>query len=132
MKKLSLLALGLLFVSLSSCDIGGSNDCTSQYVGVGTTAVTGPETAAVNETITLQVSFSVTSNCGEFQLFHADQGEPNETIITVNAKYDGCNCDKTAVTLTAPYSFKAVAPGTYLLRFKKDNTTFIDKQIVVQ
>ncbi len=127
-----MLALGLLFVSLSSCDIGGSSDCTSQYVGVGTTAVTGPETAAINETITLQVSFSVSNNCGEFQLFHTEQGEPNETIITVNAKYDGCNCDKTAVVKTEPYSFKAIAAGTYVLRFRKDNTTYIDKTIVVQ
>jgi hypothetical protein len=132
MKKVFFLAFGLLTLALSSCYLGGSNECKSQYVGVATTAVTGPETAAVNETVTLQVTFSVSNSCGEFQLFHNEQGEPNETIVTVNAQYDGCSCDNTAVSMTQPYTFKAIAPGTYIIRFRKSNTEFITKQIVVQ
>lgn len=131
--KLISKSLFVLFtlVFLSSCDLGDDQETCYYVAGVGTTAVTGPETADVNEEISFNVTFKVAGNCGSFlQFFEAETG--NEIKITVNAKYEGCDCDGVETTRTAVYKFKATSPGIYKLIFKKTNTEFITKTITVE
>ena len=124
----------LALVSFASCDLGGDNDtpqnCNYQ-AGIGTTAVTGATTAALNEEITLTVSFTLANNCGSFLLYNEVNQSNNDKIITVNAKFEGCGCDNIEVRKTAPYKFKAVAAGVYNLKFRKNNTEYITHTITV-
>jgi len=121
----------LTFGFLSSCDISDDKNFCSYSAGVGTTAVTGPETAAIDEEISFTVSFSVDSTCGSFLQFHQVESG-NEITITVNAEYKGCNCDTTVTARTATYKFKALRAGVYKLIFKKTNTESITKTITVE
>lgn len=121
------------FIMIASCDVGiddNQNVC-SYIAGVGTTQVTGPVTAAVNEEITLTTTFSVANNCGSFYLFNETNGSNNDKNITINARFDGCNCNDIPVVKTEPYKFKAISPGVYNLKFKKTNTEFITHTITV-
>lgn len=128
-KKISLLLLAV--VLMPGCDVGrdDENTCASAiYTGVS--GVTGPETAAVNEAITLTTSFAVKSSCGSFGTF-AETVEGNTKTITVVVQYNGCKCDELSAIKTAPYVFKSSVAGTYVLKFKITDTTFVTKTIVV-
>jgi hypothetical protein len=127
--KITFLFFSLLM--LSGCDVGSDEQkCHSDSIGVGVTAVTGPETAAVDETITLNVAFKVLNDCGSFQVFNKAATE-DATIITVNVQYDGCSCGATDLDRTAPYTFKASVPGVYVLKFRITNSTYITHTITV-
>lgn len=131
MKKLLIPALCFIAVLLNSCDVGGNSDnCVTTDVPLATTEVTGPTTAAVNQKITLEVSFDAGSDCGAFEKFTQENTDFNEITILINAIYDGCSCEAQTNIITVPYVFKGVAPGVYLLKFRKaaddDNDTTND------
>ncbi len=92
--------------------------------------VTGPTTGAVNQELTLTVTFAVDNNCGEFNKFIETTTDKTK-IIEVEAKYQGSNCGTTASTKTTPYKFKATAAGTYILKFKKSATEFVTQTIII-
>lgn len=120
---LKTLLILVAIISFSSCDLGTDEQQTCLfYEGSAATAVSGPETAAVNQEITLNVSFTTRENCGSFYNFYevADVNNVNSITITVNSRIDGCDCSK-STTKTAPYKFKALTAGVYVLKFKKSN-----------
>ena len=123
--------------SISSCDLSSDSESTCLfYEGAAAVAVTGPETATVNQEITLTVSYTSRKDCGTFQNFYevADVNNVNSLTITVNTRVESCNCSTATVTKTEPYKFKALSAGTYILKFKKSNepTDVITKTIVVE
>lgn len=128
--------IALAFISFSSCDLGGDDNFSTQnctyLAGIATTAVTGPITANVNEEISLTVSFTLANNCGKFHLFNEAIGANRDKIITVNAIFEGCNCDNVPVAKTETYKFKAVSEGVYNLKFKKANDEFLMHTITVE
>ena len=131
MRLKSILFILLAAVTFSSCDISG-NDAHScpQIIGIGTTAVTGPATAAVNETIVLNVAYQ-RSSCATFSDFY-EVNEIDAKIITVNVQVDPCACtSEETVNESKNYNFKRATAGTYVLKFKKTNTTFVTYTIVV-
>lgn len=124
-----------LLVSLAmiaSCDISSDdNERVCSYIsGVGVSEVRGPNTANVNEEITLDVAFVVQNSCGGFQKFHQTQ-TGNDIILTVNAIYEGCDCEDTPELIDTTYKFKALSAGVYNLKFKKTNTEFITHTVTV-
>lgn len=124
-----------LIGSVTACDVSDNdNNNGPQYVYVSTTAVAGPVTAAVNQEIILTVSFKVQNDCGTFHSFY-EEGTPTEKTITVLAQYFGEDCGDTPSIKTAPYTFKSLTPGTFVLKFRVDNGTtsasFITQTIVV-
>jgi len=129
--KFLILLLSIVFFTISSCDLSddGKQSCTKTE-GTPTASVTGPTEAATNETITLEIGFNVYNSCGDFYLFY-EQNILDIKYITVNAKYDGCTCTTGVITKTANYSFTAATAGTYVLRFKTSNTSYIEHTIVV-
>ncbi|MDI1255239.1 MAG: hypothetical protein PSV16_03980 [Flavobacterium sp.] len=131
MKLKSILFLLLTAVAFSSCDISGSNSSTcSQIIGIGTTAVTGPTVAAVNETIVLNVSY-IRSSCATFSNFY-EVNDVDGKLITVNVQVDPCACtSEETITESKNYNFKRTTAGTYVLKFKVTNTTFVTHTIVV-
>jgi len=130
------LLLLLTIVSISSCDLSSDDEQTCVYYeGAATTAVTGPDTAAVNEEISLNVSYLGRVDCGTFYQFYeaSDVNDVNTITITVNTKIESCNCGTASTTKTVVYKFKALSAGVYKLKFKKSNepNDFILKTITV-
>lgn len=121
-------------ISVASCGLndGGGNNCPS-IIGVSTTAVTGPVETQVNVPVVLEVSYTSKANCGGFvSFFQPPSVTPLVDIITVNAEYDSCSCDEVESTQKVNYTFKKSLAGTYLLKFKKTNDTFVEHSVVVQ
>src|SRR6187402_2812523 len=119
MKLKSILFILFAAVAFSSCDISnsGTSSC-SKIIGIGTKAVTGPTTAAVNETIVLNVSYE-RSTCATFSSFY-EVNDADTKVITVNVQVDPCACSADeAITETKSYNFKRTTAGTYVLKFKQ-------------
>ena len=131
MKLKSILFVLFSAVAFSSCDVGATDSSTCpQVIGLGTTAVTGATTAAVNETIALNVTYTK-SSCATFSSFY-EINEGENKIITVNVQVDSCACtSEETVNETKIYNFKRTAAGTYVLKFRVTNSTFITHTIVV-
>lgn len=132
MKKIKLQMLGLvLFVAAGSASC--SNDDEPQKVVTKpslVTEVTGPTTGKINEELTLEVSFTVDNNCGSFNKF-VETSVENTKTIEVESKFQGENCEAKPVTKKTSYKFKAEVEGTYILNFKKSDTTFITQTIII-
>lgn len=127
-----IMVLLVMALTTSSClgDADPQVECfETLYVGVKD--VTGPTTASINQPITLDVLFDVESTCGSFNGFYEEATGTNEKTIVVQAKYLGCECTIGTVTRTVPYTFTALATGTYVLKFKINNSTFKTITIVV-
>lgn len=95
------------------------------------TAVTGSDTAAINEDVTFQVSFDVENSCGNFHQY-LETISGNTKTIQVQTKYRGTNCGATASTKTEPYTFRLNTAGTYVFKFKSSATAFITKTVVIE
>lgn len=129
----NLLAVVVISAGLSSCSLEDDNqkNC-SQIIGASTVAVVGPTTAAVNEEITLTVSYRVAAACGDFYAFNNQTVNATEKKIGVLTTYDVCNCDNVYTVENEPYKFKVAAAGTYTLNFATTNDVFIKHIITVE
>ncbi|AWA30083.1 hypothetical protein HYN48_08330 [Flavobacterium magnum] len=127
------LIVALLCVSLTSCLSDSDpavNECYNTQ-NVGVTNVTGPTTAGINQPVTFDVTFNVADSCGSFLGFYEEATATNEKTITVVTKYLGCDCIDGVIAKTTPYTFKGLASGTYVLKFKITETTYKTMTIVV-
>ena len=131
-KKISLIAF--VAVLFASCDISDTNSSSCPIIiGVATTEVTGPVETAVNAPIILEVSYKTKKNCGSFSSFFKNESvDPMVDIITTNTYYDQCNCDEVESVQTENYTFKKSEPGTYVVKFKKTNESFVEYAVTVQ
>lgn len=123
-RKIAILGLSLLAaIVLNSCDIGSSSsaNCSTFNVGTAAESVTGPTTATVNQVVTLSVQFKVQNTCGSFQSFFQQTTGDMEKTITVNTKYEGCDCDDTVSTKSENFTFTPTAPGVYVFKFRKQS-----------
>ena len=134
MKKLRLPAIALLLftaaATFTSCSSDDDSSTAPVFKTAFVTAVTGPETGAINEELSLNVTFTVDNACGVFDKVVATTAANTQTI-EVKAKYAGNNCGTTPTTKATVYKFKPTAAGTYLLKFKKTATEFITQTVVV-
>ena len=78
-----------------------------------------------------KAKFVVKNGCGEFESFK-EIVSGNVRTITVEAKYEGCICDTALHTKEGVYNFKPTAPGTYTLRFRNSEDTFITETVTVE
>ena len=133
MKKFALKTLAVvLFVStaFTSC----SNDDESETIITKNelvSAVTGPETGAINQEVTFQVTYGVENSCGNFHQY-LETISGNSKTIQVQTRYIGTNCATTAATKTEPYKFTLNTAGTYVFKFKSSATAFITKTVVIE
>jgi hypothetical protein len=132
MKTLKIV-FSVLFISLlSSCNLNDDQEC-FEITGTDIRSVAEePVTTTVNVPIDIPVTYSVYKDCDTFYVFHEEIFE-GVTFITANVRYDGCNCNviEAGAGRIESYRFVATTPGTYILRFKTTNTTFIERAIVV-
>lgn len=123
--------LFFVFIIFYSCSLeNNTNSNCIYYEGTSTTAVEGPSETTRNVPIDLTVTFNVYNSCGQFYLFH-EEPITNGKIITVNAVYEGCDCTQALYQRTKNYTFSSSTTGSFLLRFKLTNATYIDKTITV-
>ena len=128
MKNLHYLVLLFTAIALTSC--GESDTQCWEIMGTGVTLVEGETQTTVNTPLDLTVHYRVFNNCGNFYTFFEEISEGIKWI-TVNLKYEGCECDSQLRIETETYTFIGDNPGEYVLRFKMTNSEFIEKVIVV-
>lgn len=127
----------VLALSLVGCDISSSEKQTCSASGIGTaaSAVSGTEggttTIALNATATFDVSFKVPNQCYVFDLFFQQNVDATERLITVNTKFEGCECGTLETTRTQTYTFTPTTPGNYVLKFRKSSTEFFVRNVTV-
>lgn len=125
--QLKLITLLLAVTALSACD---DNDCSATIEGrIPITAVSGPDTALVNQEITFSVSYKLYNDCATFKEFSQNSVYPRD--IYANAEFKGCGkCNSTNNFQTGEYKFMASQAGEYELKFHNDEN-IITKTITV-
>lgn len=134
-KKLVRGVTGILFIAtlFTSCDVSNySNESNCPVLlSVPATAVTGPTSAAINQEITLNVSYKSRVNCSDFSAFHK-QSLANQRTITTTVTYDACACTDSIVSIrTEAFKFKEAAAGVYEFKFKKEADGFVNHTVTV-
>lgn len=132
MKKFKIRFIAFLIVigGIAACSIDeGDNECTYSQQGEFT-LVTGPDTAVVNEEITLDVSVKALRECGTFDKFSESNGYPKEIFAVVF--YSDCNCKVKNTFVTVPYTFSASVPGQYELKFQTATDPIVKTITVTQ
>lgn len=124
--------LTLIWISLCiNCNKKTENENCLSYSKAFVTKIEGVNTAKVNEEVLISVYFSCYNGCGQFGNFEELTLAQN-TIVQVNAKYEGCFCTQDVPTRLVVYTFKKSQPGTYTLNFSKSNSSYITHSIIVQ
>lgn len=118
-----------LLLSLFSC-AEDLTECLS-YENEPITAVVGPSIAAVGETVTFEVDFSMRNGCGSFERL-VENVTGFTRMIAVQAKYEGCICHQAITERTVIYEFIPEAAGEYELHFRIAGGNFITKEVVVE
>lgn len=126
--KLNLAAI-FLFFSISCSEDDAERDCISSEVAF-VEEVDAPETAEINEVVTINVSFWMRNTCGSFNSFQETYTEDG-LIIEVYADYIGCICGQAIIEDTQVYEFTPTAPGQVELKFRAGNDEFISLNIEV-
>lgn len=124
--------LSLLLIISLSCSSCMNDDVPADTISLlegRITAVSGPETANINTEISLTLTFNVDNNCGRFNRFITAVDGNTKTVI-LEAVHDSQNCNYEIIQTTT-YKFKETKAGTYVLKFKKSETEYITKTIVV-
>lgn len=85
------------------------------------TGISGPSETKINVPITLNVRYRPLGTCGKFNKFEETGSFPKDIKLLVD--YSGCECPATDVDATQPYTFTAIAPGTYTLNFLTADST---------
>lgn len=128
MKKLFLALVSFALLTSCGSDDNGSENCLS-YSEAYVDSVEPIENAdAVG--FLYKVKFIVMNGCGGFGSFDEIIGD--STTVKVIAKYEGCVCTEALEIKEAVYSFNPTAPGTYTLRFRTSEDTFITETVTVE
>lgn len=132
----SVLVMLFLAVSLISCSSDNDNNknetpqTTSRAANV--TAISGPATGKVGVDINYDISFTVDNACGQFDRI-SDISIGKEEGFQVEAKYPLETCaNQTPTSLHTVYTFTPVSRGTFEIKFKKSETEFIVKKLVIE
>ena len=128
MKTLYFSLLTLFLFSCSSNDDTIDNCLEFKPAGVITV-----ETNATADGIGqfFDVTFPVINGCGEFGSFNQTTAG-NVTTIEVIAKYEGCICTQDIRFLKELYNFSQTTPGTYILKFKMEDGTYLTQMVLIE
>lgn len=123
----------LMFISslIISCDKDDDKniECIEYKLGY-VTSVNAPPTGNTNETINIELNFSVFNGCGGFRKF-IETENGNVRTIEVEAKYEGCICTQDTPIRTTNYEFTTSNAGEYELNFKSSPTEFITVNLTI-
>lgn len=114
---LNLLCISMFVLTSFSCNEDDvEEDCISREIA-RINGVEAPETAKVNETVSIDVTFSRKNTCGSFNKFKESSTEEGK-IIEVLVDYFGCACGQAIITETKTYQFIPQSKGIYQLNFR--------------
>lgn len=129
MKNIFLALISLAFLTSCSNDDNGSDNCLS-YSEAYVNSVEPIENADAAGFL-FKVKFNVMNGCGGFGSF--EETVVGNTVTTnVIAKYEGCVCTEAIEVREAVYSFNPTTPGTYTLKFRNSEDTFITETVTVE
>jgi len=129
MKNIFLVLISLALLASCGNDDNGTDNCLS-YSEAYVDAVEPIETADAAGFL-YKVYFYVGNRCGGFGSFEETVAGKTITVKLI-AKYEGCICTEDIPLRDAVYSFKPTAPGTYTLKFKNGEDTFITKTVTLE
>ena len=120
-----------LTLLLSSCsgDDNSADNCV-EYHSAGVEDVNAAATID-SSGYPFLVHFRVYNGCGQFGSF-VETKAGNEITIEVIAKYECCICTDDAPLRAITYIFNETASGTYILKFKKQDGSFIAETILIE
>jgi hypothetical protein len=90
-----------------------------------------PVNGIVNQTIPINISFSVYNGCGSFENF-TETNTGNTKTIRVNALYEGCICTQAIETIQTTYNFTPTTTGMHTLNFSQPNGDVLTYTIDIQ
>ncbi len=91
----------------------------------------GPDSARVNETIDLFITYRCYNGCGFFKTFEEAKNE-NTTVINLISSYNDCTiCTQDLPLRQTIYKFKSLEKGIHILKFFKIEQTYLIDTIVV-
>lgn len=127
--------LVVLFLSISFVSCNNDDDETPVENPVSkaalVTGITGPATGKVNDELSYEVTYVVDNACGEFDKI-SEVKIGTVTGLQVIAKYPAGVCTQQVPDpKKTVYKFKATAKGTVEIKFKKSETEFITKSVVI-
>jgi hypothetical protein len=121
----------LLVAGLLSCDKPEENACGISYANAPVTRVQGPNSASVNQDLSLSVLFSCFNSCGQFGRIE-ETSNADTTTIKVIAKYEGCICLQVFTSGQTIYKFRAARAGTYYLKFWQGENSYITDTVMIR
>ncbi|ABQ06431.1 hypothetical protein [Flavobacterium johnsoniae] len=129
---LAMLFLAVSFVACSSDDNNGNETPQTISRAVNVTAISGPATGKIGVDINYDISFIVDNACGQFdRISNISIGK--EEGFQVEAKYPIGTCaNETPTALHTVYTFSPQSKGTFEIKFKKSETEFLVKTLVIQ
>ena len=130
----SVLTMLFLAVSLVACSSDDNNKETPNTVSsaANVTGISGPSTGKVGVDINFDVSFIVDNACGTFDRI-SDISIGKESGFQVEAKYPTGTCaNQTPTALHTVYTFSPQSKGTFEIKFKKSETEFLVKKVVIE
>lgn len=132
MKKYLIISasITITFSILLSCSKPQDNTKCISYSSAQVTKVSGPNTALVNQQITVTISYYLTNGCGHFEGIDATSAT-NSTTINLKARYEGCICTDNLIGGETNYTFKSDKAGNYYLKFLQPDKTYLVDTIIV-
>ncbi|MDD3005476.1 hypothetical protein [Flavobacterium sp.] len=127
MKPIYLTLLMLLFISCNSNDDTPDNCIEFHTADIETVT---PSAVADATGYFFDVGFRVINGCGQFYSFEQTT-EENVTTIEVVAEYRGCICTQDYPLRQKMYQFTQTLPGTYTLKFKRLDGTFLLQTVTI-
>lgn len=121
-----------IFLTLFLCTCSSTDDLADNCVEFHPAGIEEVNTAATIDAVgyPFVVGFRVTNGCGQFGSFAVTKAG-NEITIEVIAKYEDCICTLDAPLRETVFVFNETTSGTYLLKFKKQDGSFITETIVI-
>ncbi|MDR7212127.1 hypothetical protein [Flavobacterium piscis] len=133
LKLKSVLVVLFLATAFISCDNDDDKATTKPVIKVAfATEVKGPEKGKVNEDVNIEVSYNLENPCGKFDKF-TETTIGTEKGFQILTKYESEVCILMVPELqTAIYKFKSAEKGTFNIKFKKSETEFITKTVIIE
>ncbi|WP_343706014.1 hypothetical protein [Flavobacterium sp.] len=128
--------VAVLFLAVSSvaCSSDDNGKETPQTISraANVTAISGPATGKVGVDVNYDVSFIVDNACGEFDRI-GSTSIGKEEGFQIEAKYPIGTCaNQTPTALHTLYTFSPQSKGTFEIKFRKSETEFLVKKLVIE
>ena len=121
--------LSFLTLFLVSCSLNDEPKCTQNLITDIETVLLKPN--ADSTSYLFDIGFRVVDSCGDFGSFE-ETIEGNVITVKLIAKYAGCDCIQGDQIRNTVYNFNTTSPGTYVLKFKAADDTYITQTVEVE